>query len=351
MYEKKDLGVFSVSIYIYSMSEKNPKNNYGKKKVEYYCKKCDFLSSNKKDYTRHLKTTKHSRARKTPKKQPSVDFICYYCNKKYKHQSSWCRHLIHCENIYKCNVDSESENAKIVSMHAKQKNPKIENLEKFQQNIEKKVDNEDELSLKEILMTQLKQQNETIELLKQSIETNSKMSKNVGNNNNNTISINLFLNEQCKNAMNLTDFINQVQVSLEDLQFSKNNGYVEGVTNIFAKQLKDLKPTERPIHCSDKKRLQFYVKDDDKWTKDSNNEKIDNTIYNIKMKQTRQLTAWEKLHPNYVNDPELLNEWQQMLNNMTEDVTQPTKMKDKLKRNIAEYIHIKEALSDSNKKK
>ena len=69
------------------------------------------------------------------------------------------------------------------------------------------------------------------------------------------------------------------------------------------------------------------------------------------MKQTRQLTAWEKLHPNYVNDPELLNEWQQMLNNMTEDVTQPTKMKDKLKRNIAEYIHIKEALSDSNKKK
>ena len=115
--------------------------------------------------------------------------------------------------------------------------------------------------------------------------------------------------------------------------------------------MKDLKPTERPIHCSDKKRLQFYVKDDDKWTKDSNNEKIDETIYNIKMIQTRQLTEWEKLHPNYVNDPELLNEWQQMLNNMTEDINQPTKMKDKLKRNIAEHIQIKEALSDSNKKK
>ena len=89
------------------------------------------------------------------------------------------------------------------------------------------------------------------------------MSKNVGNNNNNTISINLFLNENCKNAMNLTDFIQNMNVSLEDLEFSKDNGFVKGVTNIFTKQLQDLDPTERPIHCSDKKRLQFYVKEED----------------------------------------------------------------------------------------
>tara|TARA_B110001450_G_scaffold121557_1_gene114581 strand:- start:962 stop:1489 length:528 start_codon:yes stop_codon:yes gene_type:complete len=170
----------------------------------------------------------------------------------------------------------------------------------------------------------------------------------IGNNNNNTISINLFLNEQCKNAMNLADFINQVQVSLEDLQYSKNNGFVEGVTNIFAKQLKDLKPTERPIHCSDKKRLQFYVKEDNKWSKDSNNEKIDETIYNIKMKQTSKLTDWEKLHPNYVQDPKLLNEWQQILNSMTEETGQRDKVKEKIKRNMAEHIQIKQALTDVN---
>ena len=329
------------------MSEKNPKKKHGKKKVEYYCKKCDFLSSNKKDYSRHLKTKKHNREKKTPKNDCVVEFICNFCKKKYKHQSSWSRHVVKCEKIYKSIVDSDPYNAKNIAFNAIQKNPKIENSTKKS---EKKENNEDELSLKEILMAQLKQQNETIELLKQSIQTTAQMSKNVGNNNNNTISINLFLNEQCKNAMNLTDFINQVEVSLEDLQFSKNNGYIEGVTNIFAKQLKDLKPTERPIHCSDKKRLQFYVKDDDKWTKDSNNEKIDKTIYNIKMKQTRKLTDWEKLHPNYVDDPDLLNEWQQMLNNMTEDINQPTKMKDKLKRNIAEHIHIKEALLDTKNK-
>ena len=111
-------------------------------------------------------------------------------------------------------------------------------------------------------MQQLKQQNETIELLKKSIDTNSKMMPKIGNNNNNTISINVFLNEQCKDAMNLTDFIENLQISLEDLNYSKDNGFVEGVSHIFAKQLQDLKPTERPIHCSDRKRLQFYVKDE-----------------------------------------------------------------------------------------
>ena len=149
---------------------------------------------------------------------PVVDFICYYCKKKYKHQSSWSRHLLKCVKAGKNNVDSDQEMLKNIALHAIQKNPKIEKSEKKMEKVE---NNEDELSLKEILMAQLKQQNETIELLKQSIETNSKMSKNVGNNNNNTISINLFLNENCKNAMNLTDFIQNMNVSLEDLNFQR----------------------------------------------------------------------------------------------------------------------------------
>ena len=199
--------------------------------------------------------------------------------------------------------------------------------------------NEEEKFLKDILMQQLQQQNETIELLKKSIDTNTKMMPKIGNNNNNTISINFFLNETCKNAMNLTDFIDQLQVSLEDLSYSKDNGFVKGVTNIFAKQLQDLKPTERPIHCSDKKRLQFYVKDDDKWFKDAGNEKIDKTIHNIKMKQTCKLSEWEQLHPNYQNDPKLLQEWQQMLGSMTDDPINPQtdKVRKELKKNIEQF--------------
>ena len=294
-----------------------------------------------KNWKKHLLTRKHKKTQIPDKIIKNVEFICKFCEKGYKYKSGLSRHK------KKCKMNPENFCGK--NGNVTQKLPSEANLKKGTTLSEKKEKQDDDISLKEILMQQLKQQNETIELLKQSIETNTKMMPKIGNNNNNTISINVFLNEQCKNAMNLTDFINQVQVSLEDLQYSKNNGYVEGVTNIFAKQLKDLKPTERPIHCSDKKRLQFYVKEDNKWSKDSNNEKIDETIYNIKMKQTLTLTEWEKLHPNYSQDPKLLNEWQQMLNNMTEDVGQREKVKEKLKRNIAEHIQIKEALTDAKK--
>tara|TARA_B110000858_G_scaffold125629_1_gene143167 strand:- start:890 stop:1861 length:972 start_codon:yes stop_codon:yes gene_type:complete len=319
-------------------NEKTPKNP-----KKFNCKKCDFLSSNRKDFNRHLLTAKHKKTPNIAKKKKFVEFVCKLCEKGYKFKSGLSRHKKKC--VLQQHFFCGKKDRVTIGL------PSETNLKKGTTVFEKNEKLDDDFSLKDILMQQLKQQNETIELLKQSIETNTKMMPKIGNNNNNTISINLFLNEQCKNAMNLTDFINQVHVSLEDLQYSKNNGFVEGVTNIFAKQLKDLKPTERPIHCSDKKRLQFYVKEDNKWSKDSNNEKIDETIYNIKMKQTSKLTDWEKLHPNYVQDPKLLNEWQQILNSMTEETGQRDKIKEKLKRNIAEHIQIKQALTDANENK
>ena len=318
---------------------KNDNEKTQKTPMKYYCEKCDFLSSNKKDFSRHLLTRKHKKTPKPDKKPQTVEFCCQFCDKVYKYKSGLCRHR------KKCKLNPKNYN--VENGNVTQKLPSEKYLKKGSTLSEKK-ENEDDISLKEILMLQLKQQNETIELLKQSIETNTKMMPKIGNNNNNTISINFFLNEQCKNAMNLTDFIQNMNVDLEDLDYSKDNGFIKGVTNIFTKQLKDLKPTERPIHCSDKKRLQFYVKDNNEWKKDEDNVKIDETIYNIKMQQTKKLTEWEKLHPNYSQDPKLLNEWQQILNSMTEDVTQRDKVKDKLKRNLAEHVQLKQALTDTN---
>ena len=111
----------------------------------------------------------------------------------------------------------------------------------------------------------------------------------IGNTYNNAMSINIYLNEKCKDAMNLTDFVENVKVSLEDLLYTKNHGFVKGISNIFVKQLQDMEPTQRPIHCSDKKRLQFYVKDADKWEKDKSHEKIDKTIDEITFKQIKQV--------------------------------------------------------------
>lgn len=294
---------------------------------KYICVKCNYSTNSKKDYNKHCTTRKHKKSPKKDIKSGSFEFKCTICNKIYKHKSGLSRHKKKCFNNIIVVVENDNNDNKLPSDDNKKSSTKKE-------------------ILTDLFKEQQKQMNETINLLKESIKTNANMIPKIGNNNNNTISINLFLNQECKNAMNLTDFIDQLQVSLEDLNYSKNNGFVAGVTNIFTKQLKDMDPKDRPIHCSDSKRLQFYIKDDDKWAKDNNSHKIDQTIHNIKLKQTYKLTEWEKLHPNYQNSPELLHEWQMMLASMTEDNTSenPGKIKTALKRNIADVIPLKDAM-------
>ena len=151
------------------------------------------------------------------------------------------------------------------------------------------------------------------------------------------MNINIYLNEHCKNAMNLTDFVENVKVSLEDLLYTKNHGYVKGISNIFVKQLKDMEPTQRPIHCSDKKRLQFYVKDDNKWEKDNSNEKIDKSIDKITKKQILAIKLWEKEHPNYLEDEKLTRIWSKMIKNMGTGVSENVTA-EKEKTNIKKVI-------------
>lgn len=178
-------------------------------------------------------------------------------------------------------------------------------------------------------------------------QTSKVVNQTIYNNcNNQNMTINVFLNEQCKDALNLSDWVNGIKVSLEDLQYSRANGFVNGVTNIIQKQLQDLKPTERPIHCSDKKRLQFYIKDNNEWVKDKDNKKIDSTITNIKLKQSKSITEWENLHPTYKEDPNLRDEWCAILAGITEgDTGNALKEKLALKRRIANYMELKQAMS------
>ena len=176
----------------------------------------------------------------------------------------------------------------------------------------------------------------------------SKMVPKIGNNNNNTnkISINVYLNENCKNAMNLTNFVKNIQVSLDDLMYTKDNGYVKGITNIFTKQLNDLKPTERPIHCSDKKRLQFYIKDNDVWEKNESQSKLDKSIRDLEREQIKKLTEWEKLNPDYLKDEKKLNKWKKIIHQIIDhanDIDRSRNIKS-IKKNLAEYVELKEDL-------
>jgi hypothetical protein len=128
-------------------------------------------------------------------------------------------------------------------------------------------------------------------------QTNNISNSNI-NSNNKTFNLQFFLNETCKNAMNITDFINSLQIQLSDLENVGKLGYVDGISSIIVKNLNALDETTRPIHCTDKKRETFYIKDEDKWEKeDSEKNKIKNVIKNVACKNQRLLTKFKELHP------------------------------------------------------
>tara|TARA_B100000795_G_scaffold263687_1_gene243177 strand:+ start:753 stop:1526 length:774 start_codon:yes stop_codon:yes gene_type:complete len=219
-------------------------------------------------------------------------YKCDGCGKIYKFPSGLSRHVL------KCALYLEFEFAQT-------------SCTELQNEVNDAVSGDyDMKDLINIIKKQQEQLNESHKMIEKVItETVPK----IGNNNNNNISINVYLNENCKNAMNLTDFVEQINVSLEDLMYTQQYGHIEGLANIFTKQLKDMNPSERPIHCSDSKRLQFYIKDDDTWSKDEKHLKIDKTINDVKMKQMKKLKQWEDLHPNYLTNEKLLNDWQEMV--------------------------------------
>ena len=161
------------------------------------------------------------------------------CGKKYKFKSGLSRHH------KKCNVFNQKNN----------KNPSME----IQENM---------IVTKELVIEMMKQREQTQELINLCKERQVINYQNCGNK---KMTINVFLNEKCKDAMNLTDFVQNLEVSIQDLEYTTEHGYVKGISNIITKHLTGLKPTERPIHCCDKKRLQFYVKDENTWKKDEKN--------------------------------------------------------------------------------
>ena len=141
--------------------------------------------------------------------------------------------------------------------------------------------------------------------------------------------------------MNLEDFVEKIKLTLEDLQFTKDNGYVKGISNIFIKNLNDMDITERPIHCSDQKRLQFYVKNDNEWTRDKNNEKIDNSIEKISLKQMKSIREWVKENPNYLESTAKTEEYFTLVRS----ITQPNDNKNlkNIKRKVGENVKLEKS--------
>lgn len=125
----------------------------------------------------------------------------------------------------------------------------------------------------------------------------------------NKFSIVNYLNTECNQAMSLDDFVDSLQVTMDDMYYTRDNGYVKGVCNVFARSIENLKQTERPIHCTDKKRLKFFIKENDKWVRDDNNNKLTKVMTNITEKHIAQLHKWKEAHPNWMTDESLRDEF------------------------------------------
>ena len=339
-------------------TQKNAKLD--KKNKTFHCECCDFTTYKKSNYLKHLETRKHQKLvflgndfeKKMPKskKMPKAKIHICDCGKKFKSNSGLWKHQKKCK-IKNEKVDFSISNvSKNVSNISKMfPDDKIEKPEDIDMKI-KQVQLENAMLMNQKLKKEITQldnpQPSTNLLTNELVETIGKIAGNNNCNNTNNISINMYLNEQCKNAMNLEDFVRNIKVSLQDLDFSTKNGYVKGIENIFIKQLEDLKPTERPIHCSDKKRLQFYVKDDDTWKKDEDHEKLTESIKAVSNIQVKKMTDWEKQNPDYTKDPQKSDKWSKMLDSVIagENSKEVKKNETKIKKILGKVVDIKEEL-------
>jgi len=267
---------------------------YPQKTPNFFCEKCAFTSSNKKDYGRHLRTRKHINNAELNQIEPKLPqktqlHNCSQCNKTYSNKSSLWYHKQKCtitiqENLYEPTNTFTPE----LFIEILKENKEIQNV-LIEQNKE--------------LQNRLLEQNE--ELHKQIIELASKPSNSITNNTNNTtnntqFNLNFFLNETCKDAMNITDFVNSLQVQIADLEKTGKLGYVEGISGIFLRGLRELDYTMRPIHCTDLKRETVYVKNENSWEKDDDEKaKLKLAIQRIARKNMKTLPKWQQENPDF----------------------------------------------------
>ena len=261
----------------------NDYNLVPKSSKKFHCEKCDYNTSRKSQYIRHLLTAKHinndAQLQINDKKDPksSVKFVCV-CGKEYKYRQGLYTHRKIC----------------------KQPNEK-------QQEINEEQINDNEIKMLTNVVLDVIKHNQ--ELTHQNQELTNKLfdmcknnlpSTNI-NSHNKTFNLNLFLNEQCKDAMNIMDFVDSLKIQLSDLESVGKLGFVEGISNIIIKNLKALDIHKRPVHCSDSKRETIYIKDENKWEKeDDDKKKLRKAIKYIAHKNSNMLFLFKSKYPDCI---------------------------------------------------
>jgi hypothetical protein len=300
----------------------------GNKKLQqscknYYCKLCDYNTERKSSYEKHINTAKHKEvafgntleSKSCKKLQAEHKFRCQNCDKEFLNRSGLWKHT----NKGSCIKIPEPE-----------EEPKQQAKPEF--NIDK------ELML--MLINQNKelvyQNKELLEIVKNGTTNHS---HNTTNSHNKAFNLNFFLNETCKNAMNMTDFVDSIKLQLSDLIDIGDVGFVEGISKIIVKNLNALDETIRPIHCADKKREVFYVKDQDQWEKeDEERKRIKKIINKIADKNINLLPQFREKYPEYSNSSSRMSDKYDKM--VIEVMSTDGEKKDKIIKNISKATVI-----------
>jgi len=243
----------------------------------YYCQKCDFKCCKQSNYDIHLLTAKHKNRTLLNNNELQImpQFECNICNKTYSARNSLWYHKQKCKNAapsYENIKENEETNVLL------NKDQLIQYL--IKENSE----------FKELIVEQNKM---VMKMCEKSVSTINNI-----NSHNKTFNLNVFLNEHCKDAMNITDFVDSLKLQLSDLESVGKLGFVEGISNIIVKNLKALDIHKRPVHCSDSKREVMYIKDADKWEKENEEKnKLRKAIKKIANKNSRLIPAFKEKHP------------------------------------------------------
>jgi len=283
----------------------------------FICKFCDYNTCRLSQYHRHILTLKHKKnANGCIKSSENINQFLCECGNIYKFRQGLQKHKLVCKK----KIDNNS----------------IFNLFKIQI--------EENKELKQFLFDQQKQLLEQNSKLIELSQNNSKTIINNTTNNNHKFNLNIFLNEKCKDALNINDFIHSIQLKLTDLELVAKLGYTEGISKIFVKELKDLDVYKRPIHCSDIKREILYIKDEDHWAKeDEEKRKLKQAIHKITHKNIQNISNWVEQNPDCKDNASRKNdEYMKLISNCMsgESAEEQSNNVNKIISNVAKEVII-----------
>jgi hypothetical protein len=243
----------------------------------FYCEKCDYTTLRRSDYNKHLQSKKHNDNNGNMNDNKKLSYNCD-CGKKYNFISGLSRHKKVCNGNKKDSI--------IIS------------------------DNKD--VMKDLVFKLIKQNTELQQQISELIPKVGNNHNTINSNNKNKFNINVFLNEKCKDALSMDEFINKIEISMKNLLTTKEKGQTRGISNIIIENMNKLSLYERPMHCTDKKRETLYVKNNI-WEKDNNKEYINKALKSVESKQLKNLNVWLEKHPNYMNNPSEQEEFAKLM--------------------------------------